>query len=92
MNLTLTGEPGMVLHAGADLAQTLRRWTVDRAVVGIVQSRGVALVGLTIDGDRQGGAYSGGEDGALRGYSMWLEWADRGLHNSKIPWRHTGLI
>jgi hypothetical protein len=58
-NLTIIGEPCTVLHATTDMEQTLRPWAALPAVLGIVQSH-VQLVGLTIDGDHQGSAYSGG--------------------------------
>jgi hypothetical protein len=57
--LTLSGETGAVLHATAGLSQTLLPWTSTRALLGILRSR-VTVTGLTIDGDRQGSAYTSG--------------------------------
>src|SRR5688572_30028792 len=45
VSLILAGEPGTVLHATANLTQTLVPWTLARPVVGIVRSH-VILVGL----------------------------------------------
>jgi hypothetical protein len=75
LTVTLSGQPGTILHAREDLEQTLRPRTKIRAVVGIAQSASVVLVGLTIDGNQRGGAYfDGGLQGVFcLGSDVWIE-------------------
>lgn len=54
--VALEAEPGAVLAATSDLAETLKPWTTGRALIAIAQSQ-VSVVGLTIDGNRMAGAY-----------------------------------